>query len=267
MKKTSGQVKPVTKPFVKGNPTDERTFKSALGFMGVIIMTAFISFLVCTMINPTNTVLRVLLNLAVEALILMIFFNQAVQKGTDGVARGEILLQREAKGRSFSASEKAMCFHPLKGFLIGLIGTVPLLLMTIVLALTTTRQITGIGVLPGWMSGYLRIAEIGDPLTAYTAAPGIGLTDILRLAIRIFLMPFVAMVGAENRDGMLLLERLSPLLALLPAAAYGIGYLMGPAERTKVHTDIAQNKRVRARREKKARQARQRKPQGPQQLN
>ena len=63
MKKTSGQVKPVTKPFVKGNPTDERTFKSALGFMGVMIMTAFISFLVCTMINPTNTVLRVLLNL------------------------------------------------------------------------------------------------------------------------------------------------------------------------------------------------------------
>ena len=268
MKKEAGNVQPVTKPYLKGQPTDERTVKSAFGFLGILLMTAFISFLVCTMLTPSNNVLRILLNAAVEALILLIFFNQAVQKGTDGVARGEILLQRQEKGQTFSASEKAVCFHPLKGFLTGVLGTLPLLICTILLALTTSRQVTGIGVLPGWMSGYLRIPEIGEPLVAYTAPVGMSFTDVMRLVVRIFLMPFVSMVGAENQNGMLLLERLSPLVALLPAAAYGIGYLTGPSERTKVHTGIAQNRRVRARREKKARQARQqRKPQGPQQLN
>ena len=67
---------------------------------------------------------------------------------------------------------------------------------------------------------------------------------------------------------LLLLERFSPLIVLLPACAYGTGYLQGRKERTKIHTGIAESNRQRVRREKKARKARMAKiPKGPEQLN
>ena len=38
--KSKKPVKPVVKPFLKGSPTDERTWKSALGFFGALLATA-----------------------------------------------------------------------------------------------------------------------------------------------------------------------------------------------------------------------------------
>ncbi len=265
--KKQKNVQPVTKPFLKGSPVDERTANSALGFLGLLVVSAFMCFLVCSMTNFDSIVLRLLINLGVELLVLLIFFNNASGRGADAVARGEILYQRQEKGLTFENSEQAVCFHPLKGYLVGLLGTVPLLICGILLALTATRQATGAGALPSWLSNYERRTEIGDALVAYTVSAGMSLTDVVRLIMRIALMPFVSIVGTENRDGMLLLERLSPLLVLLPAVAYGSGYLTGRSMRTKVHTEIASNNRRRARREKKARARRVMKPRGPEQLN
>ena len=74
-------------------------------------------------------------------------------------------------------------------------------------------------------------------------------------------------VYAVGTDAMLLAERLSPLIVLLPAAAYGTGYLQGQKERTRIHTGIAENRKSRARKEKRARKARMNRPKGPEQLN
>ena len=262
-------IQPVVKPFLKGNPTDESTWKSAAGFFGVLVLIAFMSFLVSSMLNLDNTVLRILLNAAVEVLILMILYSNASGRGSDAVARGEIMYQKQEKGWEVAASEKAMCFHPAKGFLIGLLGTLPLLICAILLAVMTHRQETGIGALPSWLSIYERRTEIGDALVAYTTKTGMGFEDILRLIVRVVLMPFVAMVGAENKDALLLVERLSPLLICLPSIAYGCGYLRGRQLRTQVHTEIAQNNKKRAKKERKARAARRKMTQsrGPEQLN
>ena len=266
--KTKKPVKPVMKPFLMGNPTDERTVKSALGFFGILLLSVFMSFLISSMLSFDSAILRIILNALVEGIILLLFYNNASGKGADAVARGEILYQRQEKGIAFSKSEQAICFHPLKGYLVGLLGTLPLLLAALILAFTTTRQTTGIGVLPGWTSVYLRRSEVGDALLAYTEVGGLSFMEGLRLAVRILLMPFVAMIGAENRDGLLILEKLSPLLVLLPAIAYGTGYLEGKRIRTQIHTGIASANRKRARRERKARLARRNQvPKGPQQLN
>ena len=81
-------------------------------------------------------------------------------------------------------------------------------------------------------------------------------------------MPFISMCGAENKDIILIVEKLSPVLVLLPALAYGIGYLQGPAMRKRVHTEIAANRRKRMLREKRERKARIAiKPKEPEQLN
>ena len=263
----SKPVQPVTKPFLKGSPFDERTVKAALGFFGLLALSILMGFLISSMMNFDIVWLRALLNVTVEAMILLIFFNQAAGRGADAVARGEILYQRQEKGLEVSASEKAVCFHPLKGFLTGFLGTLPLLVCTILLALTTSVQHTGAGALPSWLSVYQRREEIGDPLVAYTITSGMGLTDVVRMITRVSIMPFVSMVGSENRMGMLLLERLSPLVSLLPALAYGCGYLSGVKTRTRVHTEIATNDRKRKRKEKKERKMRRTGPKGPEQLN
>ena len=144
-------VQPVTKPFLKGSPYDERTIRTALGFFGLLIISIVMGFLVSSMMNLGVEWLRVFLNLVVEALILVIFYNQAAGKGADAVARGEILYQRQEKGQTVSASEKAVCFHPLKGFLTGILGTLPLLLCAILLAV-----ILGCSVSTGYLFSVLR---------------------------------------------------------------------------------------------------------------
>ena len=265
--KTKAPVTPVKKPFLRGNITDERTWKNALGIFGILVITAVMTFLVCSSLSMDPAWLRAVLNMAVELVVLMLFFHNAIGRGAEAVARGEILWQKQEKGREYAASEKAMCFHSGKGYLTAVIGTLPILICAVILALTAQRQTTTAGTLPGWMDTYRRREEIGGALVAYTASTGLGLEDVLRMIVRISLMPFVAMVGAENRDGMLLLERLSPLLVLLPAGAYGTGYLQGIRERSQIHTGIAESNRKRVRREKKARKARAARNHGPEQLN
>lgn len=258
---------PVVKPFVTGSPTDERTIPGALGVFGILVMTVVMTFLVCSMLNMKNPVLRIGLNGLVELLILFILYNSAVGRGSEAVARGEILWQKQEKGGTFAASEKAMCFHPLKGYVTAALASLPILICALLLAVTAHRQTAGAGVLPGWMSNYQQRSDIGGALIAYTQTGSLGLEDILRMIVRVAVMPFVSLVGAENRDGMLLVERLSPLLVLLPAAAYGTGYLQGRKERTKIHTGIAQSNQKRIRREKKARKARAARSRTPEQLN
>jgi len=108
--KSKKPVKPVEKPFLKGNPTDERTVKTALGFFGVLVLTAFMTFMVCTAMSMDNRILRIVLNSMVELLVLFIFYNNAIGRGTEAVARGEILWQRQEKGHPFTEKERAICF-------------------------------------------------------------------------------------------------------------------------------------------------------------
>lgn len=267
-KKQAKPVKPVVKPFLRGTPTDERTGKGALAYLGILVIASIMSFLVCSMLALDNVYLRVILNLMVVTLVMIILYNNAANSGTDAVARGEILYQKQERGISFAESERRICFHPLKGYLTALLGSIPLLICAVLLAAVAHKQSTGFGSLPGWMSSYAGRSEVGNALVAYTQTTPMGMEDILRIIVRILIMPFVSMVGAENRDGMLLLERLSPLILLLPAAAYGTGYLQGTRERMKIHTGIAQSNRKRANRERKARKARMtQKPKTPEQLN
>lgn len=265
--KSRQPVKPVTRSFLRGRPVDERTAGQAAGFFGVLILISVLTFLVSSAMGMQNSVLRIGANALIVIVVMLIMYSNAISRGTDAVARGEILYQRQEKGQSFTAAERAVCFHPLKGYVTGFLGTLPLLICAIALAVTAQRQTTGIGALPGWLSSYQRRSEIGDALAAYAVHEGITLEEVLRIIVRMAIMPFVTMVGSENRDGLLMVERLSPLLVLLPALAYGTGYLRGPMERTKVHTGIAQSKLARARKERRERKARAAKPRTPQQLN
>ena len=258
-------ITPVSKPFLRGDALDSATGKAALSFLAIWLIAVFMCLIVCLVALPDNATLRIVINLVIEGLVLMIFYASGASRGTDAVSRSEIMYQRQEAGHEVSGKDRSLCFHTLKGFVNGLIGTLPLLIPAVVLALTAQKIMTSAGTLPSWISNYQNRSEVGDALISYTVQAPMTLTDICRTAVRVLLMPLVSMVGAENKDALLLLERLSPLAMLLPAIAYGLGYTRGPMQRTRVHTEIAQNIRKRKKKERRERKARMTKD--PQQLN
>ena len=256
------------KPYLTGAPTDENTIRQSLKFFAILLLSMFMTFLVCSLTGFQSAVLRIIVNIAIEGLILTVFFTKGADYGTDAVARGEILYQHVEKGTEITASERKIPYHPLKGLVIGLAGSAVLFVVAVILAFTAEKQMTGAGVLPSWTDAYMRRSEFSMALSQYSQGSDMTFTDILRLIVRIMQMPFISMAGAENRGALLLIERLSPLLVLLPAVAYGTGYMQGPSRRRIIHKEIALNRKKRISREKRERKARAaRKPSGPEQLN
>ncbi len=260
----------VKKPFLKGKVIDGETWKKAALFFGSLVMMYFVTLIVCSMTGFSQVFLRIAVNLVIVVGILMIFYNNGVNHGSNAVARGEIAWQKQEKGTPLAESEQQLCYQPMKGFVMAAIGTIPVVILGVILALTATKQTATQGTLPSWIQNYLNRSEVGEALTAYTNPKGLSFVELIRIVVRIIVLPFINMVGtASDKTAVLWVERLSPILALLPAAAYGIGFTRGPDVRAQVHTEIAANTKRRIRREKREKrlrlQAAERK--GPKQLN
>ena len=269
-KKTSGtqyKGREVRKPFLTGSAFDEHTIRQSLVFFGTMVIVFLVTFIACASASFSSLVLRLILNLAVIAVSLMIFYNNGAGRGSDAVTRGEILYMKKEKGESFSESERKICFHPMKGFLIGLIGTLPFLAAAVMLAVNTTVQTTASGTLPSWMQVYIRRSDIGNALVNYTQPEGMNLVDYIRAFVRICIIPFINIIGYSDKTGMLIIERISPLILLLPAASYGTGYITGKKIRTRIHTVISENDRKRVRTENRRRKRNSSRSREPEQLN
>ena len=258
-----------SKSFLTGSASDERTVKSSLMFLGTLVLIFIIAFIACATATFDSIILRLVMNSAVIILAMVIVYNNGSKRGAEDVARGEILWQKQQNGQDFSDSERKMCFHPMKGYIIGLIGTVLILLPAIILAAKTTVQTTDSGTLPSWMQAYVKRSDIGNALVNYTQPSGMQFIDYLRAFVRVCILPFVNIVGSANRNGMVILERLSPIILLLPAAAYGSGYISGRNIRKQIHTAISENDKKRKRKEQKKRneRARQMTAREPEKLN
>lgn len=264
--KAAKKPKIVTKPYLQGRMLDQHLLSGSLKFLGAQAMMAFLFLLLSTLLMVSNRVLSLILNGVILCACYLLFYNSGAGKGEADVTLGETLYMRRENGHTVTQEETRGCYHKLKGFARGFVGTLPLLVCAILLACTAQAQMTGLSSLPSWLTTYENRAEIGDALAYYHAAEGMGLEGIMRIVIRMCIMPMVSMVGTSNTQGLLLLERLSPVAVLLPAVAYGLGYTQGPKLRTKVHTNIASNDRKRVKREKKQQQERA-KRNTPEQLN
>ena len=239
-------VQEVKKPFLNGDAVDENTVKNSLAFFGVMILVFIVSLIACASTAAAGSILRLLINGPVSQHLRIHSFS--VDKLKD------------------QKSERKICFHHLKGYITGIIGTLPFLIAAVYLAVLTKPQMTGAGTLPSWMQSYAQRSDIGSALINYTQPEGMTLLDYVRTLIRICIIPFVNIIGSSNQQGMAVVERLSPLILLLPAAAYGTGYIQGKRIRSKIHTAIKENNKKRIRIEKKKRAARIRSRE-PEQLN
>ena len=117
-----------------------------------------------------------------------------------------------------------------------------------------------LGSLPSWLAGYESRADISLALAYYKDRVPFGVADALRLVVRLMVFPFINLAGTRNADGILLVERLSPLLVLIAPMFYGVGYHRGEHYRAMVHGGIATNAKRAARKKKKQQQQRRQEP-------
>ena len=257
----------VTKPYVRGRIVDKTTVPGALKFFFATMGLGLAFLLVGVMMSFENKVLCVIVNSVIALSAYMIFHQSGAGAGADAVNQGEIMYARREKGRPVADWEEKLCFHPLKGLVTALLGSLPLVACSVILACIAQRQVSNLGTLPSWLSGVESRPEIGNALLYYHETGSMSLESVLRLLIRMTTMPFVNMVGPDSKDGMLMLERISPLLNLLPALAYGIGYMSGVQIRTGIHSNIELGKRKAKKKQQKQLKERARQHSGPQQLN
>lgn len=260
------KIEKVTKPYLKGDLYDRTTLPGALKFfIGTVVM-AIVFLIICVMMSWEQQWINVVVNAVILLAVYLMFAQFGMNSGADAVNQGEIMFARQEKGRPVADWERSMCYHPFKGLLSALIGSLPIVLCSVILACIAQRQMTGLGALPSWVSGIEARQEIGNALAIYHETGSMSLEAVMRMIVRMTTMPFVNIVGASDKDGMLVLERISPLLNLLPAIAYGLGYMNGVSVRTSIHTNIALGKKKAKRKQAKERRAR-RQNRGPEQLN
>lgn len=254
----------VQKPFEKGAAADSRMLRRALTVAGYVLISCVLYMMLGMVFVFENFLLRALFNLALVFTAAALIYVSGANAGVDDVTFGEIIYRRKEVAGAISNKDIARCYHPLKGFIGGLIGVFPFLIVCLILAFTTHLQEFTLGTLPEWTQSFTRRPDLGAPLLYYQREVALGLTDYLRFAVRILHMPYMNIVGSTNTLGVLWVERLSPLLCLIPAAAYGFGYRQGPKARAQVHTNIAKAKRKQKRLE--AKQTAERKSNEPERL-
>ncbi len=267
-KQKQERIERISKPFVRGKIIDRTLPGGALKFFGFTLLMAFVYFMSMIVSSMDSQFLNILINGAILLTTWLIVWQSGMASGADAVSQGEIMYQRREKGRPVAKWEEDLCYHPLKGFIVALIGSIPLFVCCLILALIAKRQMTTIGVLPEWVSAFEGRPEIGGPLMYYHEEAKLTLETALRFIVHIVVMPLVSIVGADNKDGILLLERLSPVVVLLPAVFYGAGYALGTRERAAVHGNIALGKMKQQKKQRRERRARQQAARrGPEQLN
>lgn len=261
-----GKKKPkiVTKPLLTGSLTDSATAKRALRVAGSLLVTVFIYLVFGSILIIENLFFRLLANGALVIMCAGLLYMSGASQGESDAAFGEIMYQRTQEDKPVPGSERARCFHPAKGLVTALIGASPYVLIALIAAVTAQLATYSLGALPGWLSAYQRQGEIGNALRYYEMGAAFGAIDIIQLAARLMILPYVSMVGAGNAAAVLWVQRLAPLLVLLIPAGYALGYLRGRELRARVHTSIAQSRRKKKTRDKKERRQRQQK--GPEQL-
>ena len=266
--KKKQKIEKVTKPYLRGRIVDRTLPGGALKFFFFTALMTFVYFMSLIVASVESRFLSVVINLAILATTWLIFWQSGLASGADAVNQGEIMYQRREKGRPVADWEEKMCYHPLKGLVIALVGSLPLFICSVVLACIAQRQMTPIGMVPGWVDALEGRQEIGGALAYYHQEAKLTLEIVLRVIIHMSTMPYVSLLGADNKDMMLLLQRISPILNLIPAIVYGAAYAMGPRARAVVHTNIALGKKKAKKKQAKERRARLKsRSSGPQQLN
>lgn len=242
----SKKIKPVYKPYLKGNPISSLSAKRGLKLLGYSLIFLVMNIFVGTVFNVSGSaILRIVLNGAMVGVYAMLLYFDGLNIGDGDVAFAEIQYAHQQAGETISKADRDHCFHPLKGFCTVFFGLLPVVLICLAYALNAKKNTYSLQALPAWVSAYSAQEEIMAPLAYYNRSVPFTVVDGLRIFVRLLLYPLYNMAGMRNADAVLAIDRLSPLLAVLPFLFYGVGYIFGLRSRAMTHGGIAHARRRR----------------------
>lgn len=265
MAKQAMPVKEVKKPILTGGWHGVDALKKSRSVLLGVLVVSFLYLILSLLLSFDSLILRIIFGLSMVTLAVLYFYYQGSGAGQSDTAFAEIMYLREAEGQPVTDTDRARCYHPMKGFFIALLGALPYMLLMLVFACLTVKEHYVLGTLPAWLTAYTRESGIGDALAFYAQRDGMTAMVVLKVIARSMTMPFINVAVKLGADAVLWCERLSPLWVLLAPLGYGFGYRQGPKIRNKINTGIAIGVQRKLRREKRDRKVRQR-PSGPQRL-
>lgn len=254
--KKKGNLKPIYKPYLRGNVASKAAAKHGLRIIGYTLVFVFIYLLAGSALTFENTFLRIVANAVLPIACGMVLYAEGSHQGETDVGFAEIAQERINDGRKVPESELDLCYNPLKGVFSVVIGALPLFIVCLVYAFLAEKEGFSLGVLPSWVNTYEHQGEVALGLSYYHETTPFALVDMLRVVVRLINFPYFTMAGVNNYGAMYLMDKLSPLLYLLVPSCYALGYLRGPYLRALVHGSIRVNRRKHNKREQRARQQR-----------
>ncbi len=218
--------------------------RTGLRVLGYEAAFGFIGFMFAPTLIDASPAIRVPLLGLLIALACMLLFMDGSYRGERDVALNETLAKLSAKGAyTPSKDEEARRYRRMKGVLGALVGALPLVLLAAYVAITTQPYAYSLQDLPQWLSPYMNRPEVAggaDYLVGVTFTTTV--TDYVRVAVRFFLFPYIALLGQTTDAASLLFDRLSPLIALIMPLMAAIGYQFGPMRHAKTAKAIADAK-------------------------
>ncbi len=251
-KKKKPKQKLIYQPYLEGRWHTKTAARRGLHVLLYYLIYIFLYVILGSVMSFDNLFLRVVCNGALVIACMLLQYANGTKDGENEVAIGEIAYQRKQSGQRVDPADVDRCFHPLKGWFVMLCGVALPFLMALVYAVLAQPQTYELQALPGWVSAFSSQEDIYAPLSYYPTSASITAFDILRIVVRVLILPFANIVGAKDVAGLLLIDRLSPLLVVIPALGYPLGYLQGKRIRAMVHGNIATNTKRAQRKAKKA---------------
>lgn len=202
-------------------------FPSLRLFAYPLLMT-LISFILSPVLMSEWMVLRIGANALLVALMIFLLGYHGAYRGEKDVQNSFHLLTLQENDKEPSRQELAAGFHPMKGIVTGLLGVAPWFVAAVLLALLTQPYVYQLQDLPSYLQAYLGVPDIGAALSYYGEKIATTPVDVLRVLVRLVIMPYVNMAGTLTDAVSMLMDRISPLLVCILPLSYVIGYLMGP---------------------------------------
>lgn len=250
--KKKKKIKPIAKPYLKGNILSRLTVSRGLKLLVYPIIFILLNLFVGAAFSFENIpFLRVALNVVLVGFCVLLVYTSGQNTGYGDITIAEIMYNHDQEGKTVSKQDRDRCYHPLKGAATALIGYLPLLIVALVYALTVKRQDFSLPPLPSWVNGYEEQRDFMLPLQYYGVVEPVTALTILRIIMRLMLYPFINLAGARNADLTLLVDRLAPLELCLPFIGYAVGYLRGRHSRALLHGNIAAADRKKRRKARK----------------
>lgn len=250
------KTKPVCKPYLKGKPLSKQVLKRGTRLLAFQIVFILFYLLLGASLSIGGAVLHVITSLVLIAVCGALVWMEGVKAGDEDVCAGQIAYGKQETGRTVTNEEKEKAFHPAKGFVTVLIAVLIPVLICLAYALMCKKDTYHLQNLPSWISSS---AGEGDYLALryYTETESIGLVGVLSLVVRTCIYPFLNMVSSTDFNARYVIDRLSPLLVIIPFLPYAFGYLTGPRQRAGIQDSINRNnaKAKRQRRKQEQRKA------------